>query len=62
MIGIVSCSLYMTNGLVWLAFGAIWRFSKAGSAASGDKLERTYGTTDAQWDKQVANASEVNGY
>ena len=46
MIGGLNCCIFTTNSLIWLAFGAIWRFSKAGIVASGDKLERLYGTTD----------------
>ena len=51
MLGFVNMGLFCSNSLVWLAFGAIWRFSKAGSVASGDKLERLYGTSDEVWDQ-----------
>ena len=46
VLGVISCGAYCTNSFVWLAFGGIWRFSKAGVVASGDKLERLYGMTD----------------
>lgn len=62
MTGSLSCGLYCTNTFVWLAFGGIWRFSKAGVVAAGDKLERLYGTTDAQWAKSLEAAQVSNGY
>ena len=31
---------YCINTIVWMTFGIIWRFSKGGKVASGDKLER----------------------
>jgi len=46
-LGSISCCLFSANMFIWLAFGSIWRFSKAGAIASGDKLERLYGMTDA---------------
>ena len=51
-----NCCIFTTNSLVWLAMGAIWRFSKAGVTASGDKLERLYGTTDQQWAASLEGA------
>ncbi len=60
--GAVTCALYVTNGLVWLAFGAIWRFSNAGQISSGDKLERLYGKSDDEWDAEIKNAVKTNGY
>ena len=62
MLGWVNMGLFTSNSLVWIAFGAIWRFSKPGSVASGDKLERLYGTSDADWNQQMTAASEANGY
>lgn len=61
-LGSCSCCLYSVNMFVWLAFGGIWRFSKAGVIASGDKLERLYGMTDAQWTKSLEAAQASNGY
>ena len=55
-VGICNLVLSVTNLLVWLSFGAIWRFSKAGVAAAGDKLERLYGTSDEVWTASVASA------
>ena len=60
--GCCSYSFYWIATFVWLAFGGIWRFSKAGSVASGDKLERLYGTTDEQWAKSLEAAQTANGY
>ena len=60
--GIVSFSLYWITTFVWLACGGIWRFSKAGIVASGDKLERMYGSTDAQWNQSLEAAQATNGY
>ena len=44
--GAITVGLYVTNGLIWLIFGAIWRFSNAGLIASGDKLERLFNISD----------------
>ena len=30
IVGAVSVAIYMANSIIWLAFGAIWRFSLAG--------------------------------
>ena len=62
VLGSIFFGLYCTNSFVWLAFGSIWRFSKAGVVASGDKLERLYGTTDALWAKSLEAAQVSNGY
>lgn len=40
----------------------VWRFSKAGSVASGDRLERTYGTSDKVWAQQMQASADANGY
>ena len=60
--GAVFFSLYWINTFIWLACGGIWRFSKAGIVASGDKLERMYGITDAQWNQSLDAAQATNGY
>ena len=60
--GSITCALYVTNSLIWLGFGAIWRFSNAGQIASGDKLERLYGKSDDEWDKDIKAAVKTNGY
>lgn len=49
ILGSCNCVLSLTNLLIWLSFGAIWRFSAAGVVAAGDKLERLFGTTDEIW-------------
>ena len=46
MAGVLSsltCGVYIVNGLMWVVFGTIWRFSTAGKIAAGDKLERDAG-------------------
>ncbi len=47
----MSCTslVFLLNFFVWLAIGTVWRFSKAGTIASGDKLEREFGTSDDTW-------------
>lgn len=47
--GAISCGLYAANAVVWVATGAIWRFSKAGIIASGDTLEKPQGIDEATW-------------
>lgn len=49
VLGGLTCASYLINGGIWLAFGAIWRFSKAGIVASADKLERPPNMTDDAW-------------
>merc|ERR1712051_1126152 len=53
---------FCTNAIVWIAMGFVWRFSKAGSVASGDRLERTYGISDKVWAQQMQASAEANGY
>ena len=55
-------SLFCISSVVWLMFGAIWRFSKAGTIASGDRLERLNDQTDEQWTKSMKDASTQFGY
>ena len=43
VLGAVALGLYITNGFVWLAFGAIWRFSDPGMVAAGEKLTKRTG-------------------
>jgi len=45
----VAGSLYCLSSVFWLLFGSIWRFSKAGTVASGDRIERVTGQTDEEW-------------
>ena len=53
---------FCTNAVIWLVMGMVWRFSKAGSVASGDRLERTYGTSDKVWAQQMQASADANGY
>ena len=55
-------SLFCISSVIWLMFGAIWRFSKAGTIASGDRLERLNDQTDDQWNKSLQDASKQFGY
>jgi len=52
----ISVGLYAVNSIVWLIVGGIWRFSKGGMTASGDRLIRPEGVSDDAWDKQIATA------
>lgn len=47
--GACTTGLYIANGVVWLCFGAIWRFSSAGQIMAGDKLERVANISDEEW-------------
>jgi len=49
ILGTISCGLYCVNGLIWMCVGAFWRYSNAGSVASGDTLERPENTSDEDW-------------
>lgn len=40
----------------------IWRFSKAGTVASGDRIERLQGQTDGEWAETLSKAKEEQGY
>ena len=57
-----NTGLFCTNSIVWLICGFIWRFSKAGSIAAGDKLEPAPGTAPEIWKQQQQASSEANGY
>mmetsp|Transcript_29768 Transcript_29768/g.36945 ORF Transcript_29768/g.36945 Transcript_29768/m.36945 type:complete len:280 (-) Transcript_29768:423-1262(-) len=58
----INGGLYCMSSLIWLMFGAIWRFSKAGTVASGDRLERLNGQTDDQWNKSLKESQKDFGY
>ena len=62
MIGTISCGIYMTNSVIWLVFGAIWRYSLAGRTASGDHLIREEDISDDMWDKQLDLAAKSSGF
>lgn len=62
VLGGLTCASYLINGGIWLAFGAIWRFSKAGIVASADKLERPQNISDDAWRGSLDQSAEVNGY
>jgi len=58
----ISVGLFAVNAIVWLICGGIWRFSKGGMTASGDRLLRPDGTTNDVWDAQIENAMVSYGY
>ena len=62
VLGAISCGLYLTNGLIWIVFGAIWRYTGAGKTAAGDNLERPEGLTDEQWSDSMKSAEKDHGY
>lgn len=45
----VSGSIYCVHCVIWFVFGSIWRFSKVGTVAAGDKLERLSGSDINAW-------------
>lgn len=59
--GIFGCS-YLINSIVWMTFGVIWRFSKGGKVASGDRLERIPGQTNDQWLDTLSKSQKEFGY
>ena len=54
----ISC----LSSLTWFVIGAFWRYSRGGQVASGDKLEREAGSSDEEWEQDVANALLADGY
>lgn len=62
LVGGVSCGLFIVQYIVWLIVGAIWRFSRAGVTASGDRLEKDDGVSDAAWAAQLESAQVTQGY
>ena len=52
----ISVGLYAVNSIVWLIVGGIWRFSKGGMTAAGDRLVRPEGASDDEWNKQLESA------
>ena len=47
--------------LLWIAMGMFWRFSKAGTTASGGKLERAQGVSDFAWEEALEGAKITDG-
>ena len=62
ILGSISFALFFTNQLVWLSFGGIWRFSRAGQVASGDQLDRLAELDDETWSAQQAASAQASGY
>ena len=58
----VSGGVYCFHLIVWILFGAIWRFSKAGTIASGDRIERVQGQSDDAWAETLETAKREQGY
>jgi bacteriorhodopsin len=54
----VNFGFQMTNFVVWIVLGTVWRFSTAGSIAAGSKLEKPAGMTDDSWSEQLKTAVE----
>ena len=48
----------MTNYIVWIVLGTIWRFSGPGVIAAGGKLEKPVNMTEEAWTTQLASAIE----
>ena len=62
---IVFCALQAIACLsteIWFVSGLFWRFSRGGRVASGDKLEKSTGTSDEQWPQDVEKAMRADGY
>lgn len=62
VVGSISCGLYISNAIVWLSCGGIWRYSKAGVIAAGDKLERQANVTNEDWEASMEAAMVRQGY
>ena len=53
---------WLVSTVLWLVFGAIWRYSYGGSVAAGDKLVREDGTSDEDWKNTLEASSAASGY
>lgn len=60
--GGISMAVYALNAAGWLVAGGIWRFSNAGSVASGEKLDRPAGVSDEDWAASIELSTATNGY
>ena len=59
---VVAGVMYLTNLILWLVMGGIWRFSELGRVAAGETLIREEDVSDALWRKQLEAAKEASGY
>merc|ERR1712060_677240 len=50
------------SNVAWFILGFFWRFSRAGRVASGEKLEREAGLTDAEWEANLDDTARSDGY
>ena len=53
---------FLISTILWLVFGAIWRYSAGGSIAAGDRLVREDGVSDDDWKATLEASSAANGY
>ena len=53
VISAVNFGISMTNFVIWVLLGTIWRFSAAGNIAAGGLLEKPVGMTDDVWSQQL---------
>ena len=60
--GGITWGLSFGNYVSWIILGSIWRFTKPGQIASGDKLIKDDGVDDATWKAQKERALFEKGY
>ena len=53
LVGLILSSISVLNSIIWYLAGLFWRFSRAGSVASGAQLERPAGLDSAAWNAQL---------
>ena len=53
---------WLVSTVLWLVFGAIWRYSYGGSVAAGDRLVREDGVSDEDWKSTLEASSAASGY
>ena len=46
---VVTIGVYLTQLVIWLVMGAIWRFSELGMVAAGDTLTQEEGISNKVW-------------
>lgn len=53
---------WFISSLLWVIFGAIWRYSWGGTVAAGDRLVREDNESTEDYDKRRLEAALSNGY
>ena len=62
MIALFMQGLMCCSTISWFLLGFLWRYSRGGRIASGDKLMKVAGVTDEEWNNSKKQIAEADGY